>query len=443
LTTAPRHPGYFRAAAVTAGLAAGLFLAEILLRAAGAAYSASRLPGQDLAFDTQERVRVLCLGDSYTFGIGAPAGDSYPEQLQRLFDKEHPGKVRVINRGVPGSNSSMVLRDIEDSLDLYAPAIVVLLTGANDNSNFESSSYPLFQRGRRAVLARLDARLSGLRTYKLLKDACRALRETRGKGTAAFPPAAQESFGTSRELDIMKAVDAAGAFERAADFSSAERALKKALARYPEDPRLLRPLALLQMEAGDDASAKKTLQFAHAQAPRDYGIALALFMTCHRTADEACIREALGFMQAADPADEYSKRLLDYGVPAQDDLRTAQKVLNYDLRGIARLCERRKVRLILQTYFGGFWASETISAFAKENKVPCVDQWKPFDAYPDRARLFAADGHLNSEGYRRAARNVYEFLLPFLDPSPGLGPTIVTPAEAGAQQIPGFRLPPE
>mgnify|MGYP001447690821 CR=1 FL=1 len=72
-------------------------------------------------------LRVLCLGDSYTYGVGVADPFTYPAQLQLLLKKRLPGRpVQVINAGVP-------FYDIFDELAYFrekgvrlAPDVVVL-----------------------------------------------------------------------------------------------------------------------------------------------------------------------------------------------------------------------------------------------------------------------------------------------------------------------------
>lgn len=50
--------------------------------------------------------RVLCLGDSSTFGVGVSSQDAYPAQLQRFLQERMPTRhVTVFNGGVPGFSS--------------------------------------------------------------------------------------------------------------------------------------------------------------------------------------------------------------------------------------------------------------------------------------------------------------------------------------------------
>jgi lysophospholipase L1-like esterase len=79
---------------------------------------------------------VYCFGDSFTYGIGSENKKGYPEQLQELCEKRYPGNhVKVINFGIPGSNSRQVLNYFKYVLasDSYArPNLVVVMTGIND-----------------------------------------------------------------------------------------------------------------------------------------------------------------------------------------------------------------------------------------------------------------------------------------------------------------------
>lgn len=62
---------------------------------------------RDRAWDAARRGarwRVLCLGDSCTFGRGVHDGEDYPSQLQPLL-AERLGEVAVFNAGVPGYDS--------------------------------------------------------------------------------------------------------------------------------------------------------------------------------------------------------------------------------------------------------------------------------------------------------------------------------------------------
>jgi lysophospholipase L1-like esterase len=77
--------------------------------------------------------RILCVGDSNTYGLFLERRDAYPQQLEALWNTSgRTREIDVLNAGFPGQNSSHVLRDLPRLLDIAAPELVLLLIGAND-----------------------------------------------------------------------------------------------------------------------------------------------------------------------------------------------------------------------------------------------------------------------------------------------------------------------
>ena len=73
---------------------------------------------------------IVCFGDSLTAGVGAPAGESYPDFLRK--DLQDAGyHATVLNQGVGGETTKDGLSRVNDVLAAH-PAIVVLELGAND-----------------------------------------------------------------------------------------------------------------------------------------------------------------------------------------------------------------------------------------------------------------------------------------------------------------------
>lgn len=78
-------------------------------------------------------LRILTLGDSNTYGLYLPAEDSYPAQLEKLWNQQHPDRpVEVINLGYPGTNSFRLLSNLPEILNTFQPDLVLLLIGFND-----------------------------------------------------------------------------------------------------------------------------------------------------------------------------------------------------------------------------------------------------------------------------------------------------------------------
>ncbi|MFH1601720.1 MAG: GDSL-type esterase/lipase family protein [Candidatus Shapirobacteria bacterium] len=71
---------------------------------------------------------IACLGDSITYGAGAPANKSYPSQLQSLLGSSY----KVINRGQSGWTADQVLANTDAWLAQDKPDIVIIMLGVND-----------------------------------------------------------------------------------------------------------------------------------------------------------------------------------------------------------------------------------------------------------------------------------------------------------------------
>ncbi len=78
--------------------------------------------------------RVLCIGDSYTYGLGAPSREtSYPGALAELLrQRMGDGAPQVVNAGWPGQNSNDALRKLDAQLRDNRPVLVCVLLGMND-----------------------------------------------------------------------------------------------------------------------------------------------------------------------------------------------------------------------------------------------------------------------------------------------------------------------
>ena len=75
-------------------------------------------------------VTVLCVGDSFTYGLGAAdPSQSYPSVMAR---SPRLAGVQVINLGWPGQDSGRVLGRLPDQLATTRPSAVCVLAGYND-----------------------------------------------------------------------------------------------------------------------------------------------------------------------------------------------------------------------------------------------------------------------------------------------------------------------
>ena len=82
--------------------------------------------------------RILCLGDSFTFGYGVAWDDTYASVLENMLDGRRVAGVRweVINAGVCGTGTAHQLAFLESEGLRYDPDVVVVcFCGANDFSD--------------------------------------------------------------------------------------------------------------------------------------------------------------------------------------------------------------------------------------------------------------------------------------------------------------------
>jgi lysophospholipase L1-like esterase len=79
--------------------------------------------------------RILCVGDSITFGFNVDQPDTYPRRLQALLDERHPGRrIEVVNTGVPGWSWLQGLRFLELQGFGLHPNLVIQGHGTNDQA---------------------------------------------------------------------------------------------------------------------------------------------------------------------------------------------------------------------------------------------------------------------------------------------------------------------
>jgi len=91
-------------------------------------------PGPEVPYGVHPgRFRIVCMGDSSTFGWGVESEEAYPHVLMQELRRRHPGRaVEVVNLGVCGYSSfqGRILMEIEAAR--YEPDVVTLSYGSND-----------------------------------------------------------------------------------------------------------------------------------------------------------------------------------------------------------------------------------------------------------------------------------------------------------------------
>ncbi len=76
-----------------------------------------------------ELSRIVCFGDSLTYGIGASKGMDYPSRLAKITG------IEVINSGVSGDTTASALARLAEDVLAYEPDVVLITLGGNDLKN--------------------------------------------------------------------------------------------------------------------------------------------------------------------------------------------------------------------------------------------------------------------------------------------------------------------
>ena len=105
-------------------LEAGLQIGALALQLSGQHLPATWLTG---------RRRILCVGDSNTYGLYlGNRAQAYPQQFARLWNAGGAPGIEVLNLGYPGTNSSRLRHDMPRMLETFRPDVVIVMVGSND-----------------------------------------------------------------------------------------------------------------------------------------------------------------------------------------------------------------------------------------------------------------------------------------------------------------------
>lgn len=103
-------------------------LIEVGLRIAGFAFLGIQKYRNYCSIKQRGAYRIMCVGESTT------AGD-YPFFLERILNQYNIGlKFSVVNCGVPGMTTALILSEIEKNIKKYKPDMVVTMMGINDGT---------------------------------------------------------------------------------------------------------------------------------------------------------------------------------------------------------------------------------------------------------------------------------------------------------------------
>jgi tetratricopeptide (TPR) repeat protein len=152
-------PARQKIALILFGSLLSLILLEAGLRAGGYLMNSLQERRNMKALEEKGAFRILCLGESTTAFGGK---DSYPSQLEEILNERKKDMAfTVINKGRIGTNTAAIAGDLEDTLAVYEPDMVITMMGINDGGVI--IPYEDVPAGRFMTF------LKNLRTYKLAR----------------------------------------------------------------------------------------------------------------------------------------------------------------------------------------------------------------------------------------------------------------------------------
>ena len=109
-------------------------------------------------------IRIVCAGDSHTFGVGTSTRYSYPAQLESLLNlNNYTQRFSVINLGIPGAGLRRQAQELKLFFDSHGAEIVILLTGRNNDFEIE-------KRNNTSLLGSIGYYFGNVRSFKFLKE---------------------------------------------------------------------------------------------------------------------------------------------------------------------------------------------------------------------------------------------------------------------------------
>jgi lysophospholipase L1-like esterase len=386
------------------GIILALFIIELLLNIGGyfvKVIHENKEITKNLNRDSSEFLNILCIGDSHTFGVGAKPGFSYPEQLQRMIDKENI-KYKVYNLGIPGTNSSTVLLNIPKWIKMYKPKVVILMIGCNDNLNLQNSNYYIFMKDKKSFFYWINRILFNLKTYKLFNLLIRSFsrKNVNFIKVESYPEDIKNKIRLVREYY----------FHIKRNFVKSKEILNEILEIDKDNYDAYLMLGWIALDSDEFALAEKNLKRAKEINPYRSEAYEQLFRLYCGLGDRESADNELKEMLNLFSEQEDLKKLKIFGIPLPQDIVLWSKELRYNLCKIIESLKSNKIYIILINYPKPRpFHTEIISKIVDEYGLTYIDNGIYLDKNIDK-EYFTSDAHPNELGYSIIAKNVFNVL---------------------------------
>lgn len=386
------------------GILVGLGAVELSLRLTGVFYLRTR---KDHVRLLTGATVILCMGDSHTAGLGAPAGKDYPHQLQELLEVSDPNKkFVVINRGTPGFNTAKVLHNLPVYLEQFQPQILLLLVGMNNDWNYWGYHDYLH---RKKLVSRLQNFFLSLRLYKLMALIKIAPHNT-GRNRFSAKRASAHPVATGAENTSL--TDLAYDLFARGDHEEAILTFEKARSFHPGDWRIYNGLGRIYRDLHQYDRAIETFK---------RGIEIDLFREDNYSGLSLVYKDLSQYEEAAlffeKQAREYplARSYAEIFRKKEALSREINLWIEHDLTEIVKICQKRKIRLIIQSYPTYPLKKEIFERVCSRFAIPYIDHNREFqrlfETGAKREEYFNPGyAHCNEKGYARMAENIFNKL---------------------------------
>lgn len=126
---------YSRIFSVFAGIVTVFILLETSLRIIGYYHEKQNI-NKNYPLATDADRLIVCLGDSFTEGIGSSSKNDYPAVLDRLVKAEFGTDYQVANFGQSGKNTKQIKDEFINYLSVKNPEVVILMAGSANYWNY-------------------------------------------------------------------------------------------------------------------------------------------------------------------------------------------------------------------------------------------------------------------------------------------------------------------
>jgi len=414
-----------------AGLLTILIILEVGLRIAGYCYQKSRVTfNRTVTSGQKDNFVILCLGNSYTLGSGAPPGESYPDHLQGLFNERNKENAIVINGGVNSENTAELLDNLKAGINNVKPDLIILQTGQPNWWNFYKYSNYLERTsvGNKPSFNKISYSLHDFlyksRVYRLLFLLKNNINtKLRSKKAADFSYRHAVEYGALGEL--MRNMDK-DFFADGQKVNKAINVLKKGIEVDPDYPKSYELLGCIYLYQKNYDEALRLFMQAVMVNPgfRDIGGENKGYGHIRNMRNMPMGGQKERIRKTIDKFIQEFKKTHPKNCENLLLLENAEisRWAESDVIEIVKIIQSKNIRIILQNYpvstkFQAGAIDDILRNVAMRFNIPFVDNNNLFkkiiaaEGEKVDEEYFVPDGHCNSRGYKIMANNVYNKIV--------------------------------